>query len=326
MFFGSNKDKPENQLPQYTKSQDNMRYGTYTDPKFEETLQNPVTDATLKEAFKNVEDGLDEFLPAFKDTIAKDTNSINEHSMEFDKKTIRYYLATSELKNLILAAHQKYFPSEAKLKDYVSPEKVADNYLKELSDFKPEVKNQYKDDCRAKIKREVGFSFKKAKEILDSKDKPGKTLMQNTLNFIDNRISDLFEKMKAFQSLESYENEDSDTFKKNQIVLLDFLIALQKIYTMAIAVSYSFKTPENDLYNLEPNAKEWEPLKSKYERITFPDDLERIKKQNEEDVEKYQKTMTVLSNNCFDTDSDAMKAWNLTKFGVLKDKTDLGME
>ncbi|MCQ2821550.1 MAG: alpha/beta hydrolase, partial [archaeon] len=46
----------------------------------------------------------------------------------------------------------------------------------------------------------------------------------------------------------------------------------------------------------------------------------------QDEVDKYFKTMTVLSQNCFDTDSDAMKAWNLTKFGVLNDKTDLGME
>ena len=64
----------------------------------------------------------------------------------------------------------------------------------------------------------------------------------------------------------------------------------------------------------------------KYERIVYEEsDKPRLEKAYE-DLQKFLSIMITLSNDCFDTDSELEKSWNLAKFGALKDKSDLGME
>ncbi|MCQ2818538.1 MAG: alpha/beta hydrolase [archaeon] len=316
----------EEKLPSYQSTQNDMRFGKYKDLVFQETLSSPVNDKSLQKAFQSIEKNISDFLPSFLNLIKEDTLKINELSLDLGKKTIKYWISASELRNLIYAIHKRFFPSEDELGKYNNIDKIVENYMEELKEVKGEIKLQYRDDCKSKIKKEILPFFDKIQTVLDSREKSGQIIMQNTLNFCANRINDIQNKMNSFSGIPVYVTKDSDRNKKNQIIFLDFLISLEKINIMSMALFKSFLTPEDDLFNLPEKDDSWKNLSEKYERISFEEkDLKEIEKA-EKDTEKYFKTMTVLSDNCFDTDSEAMKAWNLTKFGVVKDKSDLGME
>ena len=207
MDFFKKKDEDEG-LPNYTTTKDNLKYGTYKDPAFQESLSNPVSETTLKNSFKNIEDKLTNLLSSYLELIKKNPNNFNENTLDFGKKSISYWIAASELRDLIYAVHKQYFSSDNKLGNRRSTEDVTKAYLKELEELKKVIKMEYVDDCREKIKSEVEPFFKKIEGIQSSNGNPGKILMQNTLDFCSIKIDEALTKMKEYQEIEKYDNEN----------------------------------------------------------------------------------------------------------------------
>ena len=282
-------------LDKYNFISENIKYSSFDISNYENKIIEPSNPNKMIEILNTLQISFSKIFEDMKNIISSDKHEFTNLLLELNKFSLEYYLYLKITLNEINLILNK-INSEIKIEE-ITLEKL----IKEIKkDFSKIYEIQFsKEELLTKTKLNIIKLIENFKEIKNSNNKPGIILI-HTSNYIIETLKEIQEKINQFNLISKF--QDSSFFgnqtQKNQIILFDLLIYLNKIPKINILLYKSFLLKEDDISNLKEENEKWKKIQKKIYSITPKKNLniEKLIFEIEENLESKMIKMEKLQN------------------------------
>ena len=251
---------------------ENIKFPTFNNKKFEELLQQPINKEIAIKDFKSLIDNMNLFITNYTKIVKENINNFNNFLDSYNKRSYDYLIIGKSLLYLISILNDKTSNEETKSKF-----KVSFNDLINDEEFKTLISNQYKNnESKNKVNEIVNKKILPDCEyLLSTNNNFGFIFMDICVKFILIITNNLNELINTFLNIKDFNNKK--LISENEIIIFDIVKILEQLDTIDLILVQTYNVPDSDICNLEESSEDWKNLK----KIIF-----RVVPNNEKEIQK----------------------------------------
>ena len=279
---------PKANRDEYTIINTNIKYPTYPDKDFQDSISDDSTLNNYSE--ENNKKAFEEFLLVFLncknitlEIIEKNIHNFQEYNnRELNLKTINFIFNFYILEKYINLIQKKFFKIELDddLKKELSLNEMILDCENEIKNFNEIYKVEFKTENEIKINNEKYIpSIERYNKLLKYQDEIGFIIIRVIKYLNKYFFSKLEEDLKTFKNIATFKSDKLFKTKandENEAILLDIILRVKKIYDLDLFFYNASILDKNDISNLNEESEEWQNLEKILVRI-IPKNAEEIR-------------------------------------------------
>ena len=265
------KDSKEEVELEYSLSNEDIKFPTFFDPKFENILKHEkMSKDILIQDLNIVINDIKYIIDTLSNIIILNKNNFNNLCLNYKINSFDFIIMINYIKeltsvildkilkngkNLELTSFDYYFNNKNKIsKIFLSQHKINDINFKIIGKKSAE----YIVDI---------------KEVYDSKNECGILFMCHTIKYYLSFVKKVKEQLDNFFEIKDFDNKKNiKNYRLNMIIFFDLIFLLKKMESSNLILNNAYLFDKNDIFNYEENSKEWDAMKKVMFRVHSKND------------------------------------------------------
>ena len=265
------KDSKEDTEPEYTLSNDDIKFSTFFDPNIEYILKHEkMSKEILIQDLIITINNLKYIIDTLSNISLENKNNFNTFCLNYKINSYDYVIIINFIKELTTVILNKIEKNGKPLELT-----LFDQYFNNKTKYTKLFLNQHKyNDIDFKIigKKATEYIIN-IKEIYDSKDECGILFMGHTIKYYLSFVIKVKDQLDKYIEIKNFEDKKNiKNHRMNMIIFFDLIFLLKKLESSNLIIYNAYLFDKNDIYNYDENSKEWDLMKKVIFRVHSKND------------------------------------------------------
>ena len=267
----NSKDSKEDTEPEYTLSNDDIKFSTFFDPNIEYILKHEKMskDILIQDLIITI-NNLKYIIDTLSNISLENKNNFNTFCLNYKINSYDYVIIINFIKELTTVILNKIEKNGKPLELT-----LFDQYFNNKTKYTKLFLNQHKyNDIDFKIigKKATEYIIN-IKEIYDSKDECGILFMGHTIKYYLSFVIKVKDQLDKYIEIKNFEDKKNiKNHRMNMIIFFDLIFLLKKLESSNLIIYNAYLFDKNDIYNYDENSKEWDLMKKVIFRVHSKND------------------------------------------------------
>ena len=267
----NSKDSKEDTEPEYTLSNDDIKFSTFFDPNIEYILKHEkMSKEILIQDLIITINNLKYIIDTLSNISLENKNNFNTFCLNYKINSYDYVIIINFIKELTTVILNKIEKNGKPLELT-----LFDQYFNNKTKYTKLFLNQHKyNDIDFKIigKKATEYIIN-IKEIYDSKDECGILFMGHTIKYYLSFVIKVKDQLDKYIEIKNFEDKKNiKNHRMNMIIFFDLIFLLKKLESSNLIIYNAYLFDKNDIYNYDENSKEWDLMKKVIFRVHSKND------------------------------------------------------
>ena len=267
----NSKDSKEDTEPEYTLSNDDIKFSTFFDPNIEYILKHEkMSKEILIQDLIITINNLKYIIDTLSNISLENKNNFNTFCLNYKINSYDYVIIINFIKELTTVILNKIEKNGKPLELT-----LFDQYFSNKTKYTKLFLNQHKyNDIDFKIigKKATEYIIN-IKEIYDSKDECGILFMGHTIKYYLSFVIKVKDQLDKYIEIKNFEDKKNiKNHRMNMIIFFDLIFLLKKLESSNLIIYNAYLFDKNDIYNYDENSKEWDLMKKVIFRVHSKND------------------------------------------------------
>ena len=267
----NSKDFKEDTEPEYTLSNDDIKFSTFFDPNIEYILKHEkMSKEILIQDLIITINNLKYIIDTLSNISLENKNNFNTFCLNYKINSYDYVIIINFIKELTTVILNKIEKNGKPLELT-----LFDQYFNNKTKYTKLFLNQHKyNDIDFKIigKKATEYIIN-IKEIYDSKDECGILFMGHTIKYYLSFVIKVKDQLDKYIEIKNFEDKKNiKNHRMNMIIFFDLIFLLKKLESSNLIIYNAYLFDKNDIYNYDENSKEWDLMKKVIFRVHSKND------------------------------------------------------
>ena len=267
----NSKDSKEDTEPEYTLSNDDIKFSTFFDPNIEYILKHEkMSKEILIQDLIITINNLKYIIDTLSNISLENKNNFNTFCLNYKINSYDYVIIINFIKELTTVILNKIEKNGKPLELT-----LFDQYFNNKTKYTKLFLNQHKyNDIDFKIigKKATEYIIN-IKEIYDSKDECGILFMGHTIKYYLSFVIKVKDQLDKYIEIKNFEDKKNiKNHRMNMIIFFDLIFLLKKLESSNLIIYNDYLFDKNDIYNYDENSKEWDLMKKVIFRVHSKND------------------------------------------------------
>ena len=267
----NSKDSKEDTEPEYTLSNDDIKFSTFFDPNIEYILKHEkMSKEILIQDLIITINNLKYIIDTLSNISLENKNNFNTFCLNYKINSYDYVIIINFIKELTTVILNKIEKNGKPLELT-----LFDQYFNNKTKYTKLFLNQHKyNDIDFKIigKKATEYIIN-IKEIYDSKDECGILFMGHTIKYYLSFVIKVKDQLDKYIEIKNFEDKKNiKNHRMNMIIFFDLIFLLKKLESSNLIIYNAYLFDKNDIYNYDENSKEWDLMRKVIFRVHSKND------------------------------------------------------
>ena len=267
----NSKDSKEDTEPEYTLSNNDIKFSTFFDPNIEYILKHEkmCKEILIQDLIITI-NNLKYIIDTLSNISLENKNNFNTFCLNYKINSYDYVIIINFIKELTTVILNKIEKNGKPLELT-----LFDQYFNNKTKYTKLFLNQHKyNDIDFKIigKKATEYIIN-IKEIYDSKDECGILFMGHTIKYYLSFVIKVKDQLDKYIEIKNFEDKKNiKNHRMNMIIFFDLIFLLKKLESSNLIIYNAYLFDKNDIYNYDENSKEWDLMKKVIFRVHSKND------------------------------------------------------
>ena len=254
-----------NMNDEYTILNGISKYPIFHNKQYEDEIKNKdPTETDLKQLLKNLISSLNKLKKELNEIITQNLHNIIHQSQEYNINIKLYPILIDLVIQLSFILASKIFKND---KEFQITENI--NNLTDIENFlkfnEEQIKKESNDFLEEKRSKErINILLQYCEEIKELDNEYGVILVNDIILYIIYYLKEILSQVDLFKKLSIVENKYT---QEDEMILINLIIMLDKIDSLHIFLSGSYRENKNDIFNQKDGSPDWQSLSKIVKRI-----------------------------------------------------------